>query len=156
MVIAFTSVKLPYGWLGNMSPYPVTHLGKTFRTSEALFQALRFDPADVDIIEDIRAAKSPMADKMIAKHNSERMTTKPRSSEDLAIMKMVLKLKVEQHPDLAQKLRETGHATLVENVSARPRSESNTFWGMYLNDNGEWEGNNALGKLWAEVRAEQT
>lgn len=40
-VIAFTKVKSPYGWLGNMSPYPVHYQGRTYRTTEALFR--RFD-----------------------------------------------------------------------------------------------------------------
>ena len=41
-VVTFTKVKLPNGWLGNMAPYPLEYEGVTYRTSEALFQALRF------------------------------------------------------------------------------------------------------------------
>ena len=37
-IIAFTKVALPFGWLGNMAPYPVTYGGKAWRTTEALFQ----------------------------------------------------------------------------------------------------------------------
>ena len=40
--IAFTRVKLPYGWLGNMAPYPVTWRGQSYRTTEAPYQAMRF------------------------------------------------------------------------------------------------------------------
>lgn len=53
-VIAFTKVNLPYGWLSNMSPHPLD-FGGTWRTSEALFQSLRF--SDNDIKELIRAEK---------------------------------------------------------------------------------------------------
>ena len=42
-IIAFRRVKDAYGWLGNMSPYPITYMGNAWRTSEALFQALRTD-----------------------------------------------------------------------------------------------------------------
>ena len=47
-VIAFTSVNLPFGWLGNMSPYPLQHEGHPFLTAEALFQSLRFDDLSRD------------------------------------------------------------------------------------------------------------
>jgi predicted NAD-dependent protein-ADP-ribosyltransferase YbiA (DUF1768 family) len=39
--IWFTKVNLPYGWLGNMAPYPVLHDGCSWLTTEALFQAMR-------------------------------------------------------------------------------------------------------------------
>jgi hypothetical protein len=41
--IAFTKVALSFGWLGNMAPYPIVYEAKLYRTTEALFQALRFD-----------------------------------------------------------------------------------------------------------------
>src|SRR5262249_49560871 len=63
-VIAFTKVDLPYGWLGNMAPFPVMHDGRGYRTTEALFQALRFDQEPIR--EAIRGEKSPMAAKMRA------------------------------------------------------------------------------------------
>jgi predicted NAD-dependent protein-ADP-ribosyltransferase YbiA (DUF1768 family) len=56
--IAFTKVTLPYDWLGNMAPYPITFAGKVWKTSEALFQALRFD--DASIQELLRSQTSPM------------------------------------------------------------------------------------------------
>lgn len=58
-IIAFTKVDLPYGWLGNMAPYPVAYEDLTYRTTEALFQALRFK--DRAIRQQIHAEKSPMA-----------------------------------------------------------------------------------------------
>ena len=45
--IAFTKVKLPYGWLGNMSPYPIKFGDDTYLTTEALFQALRFSDPEI-------------------------------------------------------------------------------------------------------------
>ncbi len=66
MPIAFTKVKLPYGWLGNMAPYPVKYDGKLWPTTEHLFQALRFDaPA---IWEKILAESNPFEANLIAKH----------------------------------------------------------------------------------------
>jgi predicted NAD-dependent protein-ADP-ribosyltransferase YbiA (DUF1768 family) len=65
-IISFSKVALSYGWLGNMSPYPIIYEGKEWRTVEALFQSLRF--TDENIIEAIRNEKSPMGAKMKAKY----------------------------------------------------------------------------------------
>ena len=156
-VIAFTSVRAPYGWLGNMSPYPLTveavgtrMLSGTWRTAEALFQATRFD--DLEIREEIRACSSPMQVKMIAKHNAARMVVKPRGPQDLAHMELILRLKIAQHPDLFQQLSKIpSDAFIVEDVTLRGVSASNVFWGAALL-NGEWVGENQLGSLWMTIR----
>lgn len=148
MSITFTKVRLDHGWLGNMAPFPVTHGGKSWRTTEALFQALRFD--DEAIAEEIRAEKSPMGAKMIAKREKAKMVVVPQSDHDLANMAMVLRLKVEQHPELKQKLLDTGDEIIVEDCSRRPHG-SGAFWGAALKD-GEWVGENMLGKLWMKLR----
>jgi predicted NAD-dependent protein-ADP-ribosyltransferase YbiA (DUF1768 family) len=46
-IITFTKVNLPFGWMGNMSPYPINYMDKTWRTTEALFQALRFNEEEI-------------------------------------------------------------------------------------------------------------
>lgn len=139
--IAFTRARLPFGWLGNLSPYPVEHDGLRWRTAEALFQALRFDcPA---IREEIRAAKSPMAAKFIAKKQKDQMVVVPRSAQDLANMEMVLKLKLSQHEELQQELLATGNRLIVEDSSSR-HGESARFSGAALVD-GRWIGQNVLG-----------
>ena len=43
LVISFQRNEDEYGWLGNMSHYKVRYKGKEWKTTEALFQALRFD-----------------------------------------------------------------------------------------------------------------
>ena len=150
MTIAFTKVKLPHGWLGNMAPFPVLHDGKCWRTTEALFQALRFD--DDAIKEKIRWNKSPMGCKMAAKREKARMVVVPQSEQDLANMEMVLRLKLDQHPDLKQKLLDTGEETIIEDCSRRPHG-SGKFWGAVLKD-GQWIGENMLGKMWMRLREE--
>jgi hypothetical protein len=147
-IISFTKVKLPYGWLGNMAPYPITYREQVYRTSEALFQALRFD--DEVKRELIRTATSPMTAKMLAKNLAMYMTVKPRSDEDLENMAFVLNLKIEQHPELVPALLDTGDAQIIEDCSARP-SESGLFWGAKRVGDG-WEGENHLGRLWMAMR----
>ena len=57
MSLWFKGVKEPNGWMGNMAPYPITYNGQVWRTSEALFQSMRFN--DPLIKEIIREGKSP-------------------------------------------------------------------------------------------------
>lgn len=147
--ISFTKVKLPYGWLGCMSPHPIMYESDLYRTGEALFQALRFE--DLGIRFAIRASKSPMTAKMIAKTNAAKRIIIPRSDMDLDNMRLVLGMKLDQNRELRQLLHETGNATLIEDCSARP-SASGLFWGA-VRDPGGWNGDNWLGRLWMELRA---
>lgn len=148
--IAFTRVKLPYGWLGNMAPYPImTEDGLRWPTSEALFQASRFAKNN-PIREHIRLNRSPMTAKMIAKAAADQRVVTPCSVEDIALMRWVLKLKVEQHPELVPQIDDLKGALIVEDVTARPHG-SGLFWGAAREADGSWRGENTLGKLWMEI-----
>lgn len=93
-----------------------------------------------------------MGAKMKAKKNKDKMVVVPMSEADLDHMRLVLNLKVEQHPELRHLLIQTGDALIVEDCTRRQRG-SGLFWGAALID-GEWVGNNWLGRLWMELRAE--
>ena len=154
--ITSTKVNLTYGWLGNMSPYPVTYEGKVWRTTEALFQALRFN--DEEIREIIRNEKSPMGAKLKAKGiikrvDPSKISTNPLSEQDLENMRLCIRLKIEQYPGLLKALLETGNSKIYEDVSARGKRGSNLFWGA-LKENGVWVGENHLGKIWEDLRDE--
>lgn len=147
-MILIRKVSEQYGWLGNMSPYPIDYRGTRYRTTEALFQALRFD--DVEIVESIRSQKSPMAAKMIAKKYRGHMIVEPMTEIDLDNMKLVLRLKIEQHPKLQAALIATRDEEIVEDCTKRPRGSS-LFWGAALKGD-KWVGENWLGWLWMEIR----
>jgi N-glycosidase YbiA len=149
-VILIRKVAEPFGWLGNMSPFPVIWSEKLYRTTEALFQAMRFE--EQNVIEAIRMAKSPMTAKMVAKRDRNVMVVEPRSSRDVENMRTVLRLKLEQHPHLKQELIATGDQSILEDCSKRPHG-SGLFWGSALQD-GQWVGQNMLGRLWMECRDE--
>lgn len=150
VVISFTKVDLPYGWLGNMSPYKVNYNGKEWLTVEALIQVLRYD--DESIREIIRSQKSPMGAKMKAKSFKESMLVIPTSEKDVENMKMCVKLKVEQNNEFKAKILRTGEFEIIEDVSNRP-GERHLFWGA-KKVNGEWEGQNMMGKIWMKIREE--
>ena len=149
--IAFTKSRLPFGWMGNMSPYPVMHNGKIWRTTEAVFQSMRF--SEPSIIESIRREVNPMQAKRIAKEFSKEMTVEQLSEEDLLNMRFCIRLKIEYHPELIMQLISTGDAFIVEDCTSRGGGESNLFWGAVLSESGEWEGKNALGREWERLRA---
>lgn len=150
-LICFTKVDLPHGWLGNMAPYPVEFDGLRWRTTEALFQALRFD--DLAIREEIRNQPSPMSAKMVAKRHlqSDAVRVQPRSPEDLENMRLCLRLKLDCHSELQSLLIATENAVILEDASKR-RGESARFWGCQLGEDGIWRGVNQLGLLWMELR----
>jgi ribA/ribD-fused uncharacterized protein len=152
MPITFTKSKLPFGWMGNMAGgFLIQWNGKEWRTAEALFQALRF--TDSEIQEEIRRERSPMAAKFVAKKHADKMIIQPTSPADLANMEVVVRAKLEQHPDLKKELLATGSETIIEDVTARGLSGRNGFWGAALKD-GQWVGENNLGKIWMKLRDE--
>jgi predicted NAD-dependent protein-ADP-ribosyltransferase YbiA (DUF1768 family) len=151
--ITFTKVKLEWGWLGNMSPHPIEYDGKTWRTSEALFQSLRFKDEEPKGI--IRLEKSPMGCKMKSKSLAkiyDRLVV-PMSLKDIENMKMCVRLKLEQNPELIELLLQTGDKTIIEDATSRGRKESNLFWGAIRTEDG-WEGENMMGKIWEDIRNE--
>lgn len=85
------------------------------------------------------------------------MVIKPQSSEDLALMEFVLRLKLEAHPNLAEELKATGKALIIDDCSKRHHG-SGLFWGAekVTNEDGTvwWRGSNNLGHLWMRLRGE--
>jgi len=152
--ITITKVKEPSGWLSCMSAYPVLYQGTQYKTCEALFQALRFEDYP-SIQKEIQDCPSPMGAKMIARKNRELLKRGKMWDEapsDIPLMKKCLKLKLEQHPELKDKLIETGDAEIIEDCTTHDR-ESSRFWGAVKKD-GKWIGENNFGKIWMEIRKE--
>jgi ribA/ribD-fused uncharacterized protein len=152
--ITITKVKEESGWLSCMSDYPVIHQETPYKTCESLFQTLRFERYP-DIQKAIQECPSPMGAKMIARKNREKLNRGKMWDEapgDIPLMKKCLMLKLEQHPELKDKLIATGNATIIEDCTTHDR-ESARFWGA-VNENGKWVGENVFGKLWMEIREE--
>lgn len=134
-----------------MAPFPIKYKDKEWRTTEALFQALRFDSELIQ--EQIRAEKSPMGAKLKAKGIISEMVVKQLSTEDVDNMRLCVRLKLEQHEYLKKELLETGELPIYEDVTKRGDKGSNLFWGAMLVGD-EWVGKNILGKIWMEFREE--
>ena len=142
-----------WGYLGNMAPCPIDVSGTRWPTSEHLFQALRL-PKDSAVRELIRAEKSPMGAKMLAKKHAAERVVEPMSHVDVAQMYAVLLLKLQQHPHILQLLWATEDLPIVEDCSKRP-STSGLFWGA-VPIGAHWKGSNMLGQLWMALRREHS
>lgn len=148
MTIAFTKVVGKFGWLGNMSPHPVKMAGVKWRTAEHAFQALRL-PVGHPFRNYLNTIKSPLFMKHELRKHRKDFLYEECSYEDVEIMRWVTEEKLIQNK-LRSKLRLTEGQLIVEDVSLRNRG-NNLFWGAAFID-GEWVGENQLGKLWMEHR----
>ena len=105
--------------------------------------------------EEILNCPSPMGAKMIARRDRallNRTGIWDYDDSDRELMKQCLRLKLEQHPDLQQKLIETCDAVIIEDCTTHDR-EAARIWGAVRVD-GNWVGQNILGQLWMELRSE--
>lgn len=133
--------------LSNFSAFEVVWAGFTFKTSEHLYHWLRFATSDEPEAEQIAAVvfNAPSAHEAF-KTAQEHKPLQRHDWDDGKVytMKRVLRAKAEQHEYVRRKLLATGDRELVEN------SWRDDFWGWGPNRDGQ----NMLGKLWMEVRAE--
>jgi ribA/ribD-fused uncharacterized protein len=149
--IWFSKVAEEYGWMGNMAPYPIQYEGKIWRTSEALFQSMRYE--DDSIKEIIRLEKSPMAAKMKAKKYRDKMLVVPMSDEDVENMRICVRAKFEQKIKLKSALIATGDSPIYENIGNR-NGERHKFWGAKKLSENEGDGFNMMGQILMDLRVE--
>jgi len=164
-IILIRGIHATYGWMGNMSRHPIKYDGLQgrlieYRTSEHLFQTLRF-PNYPKIQDAINANNHPwFGAKNTARNNKDRLEDVPprlkwdEHENDKDRMSLCLKLKMEQYPELKKELLGTGKRRIIEDCTSRDR-ESARFWGaVYDGPTGKWIGENVLGVMWMELRAD--
>lgn len=129
----------PDRFLSNFHLTEITWEGRTYPSSEHLYQAMKAGTEEEK--EWVRTAPTPKEAKFRGR--------KIRAAEDWAgrridAMRSALHAKFDQHPDLAAKLDSTGNTSLVEG-----NAWGDTFWGADETGRGE----NHLGRLLMELRA---
>lgn len=130
--------------LSNFSAFSVRWRGIRFDTAEAAYHYEKFcGMGRVEIALQIEAACSAHEALQIAHHYKE---DRRSDWDELKVdaMREILRAKAEQHEYVRRKLLETGDRELIEN------SWRDDFWGWGPNRDGQ----NMLGKLWAEIREE--
>lgn len=134
--------------LSNFSSFEVEWSGFDFKTAEHLYHWLRFSLSEslhgnVVTARDVKNAKSAHDAFKIAQANKEYQWSRWDEAK-AGFMRRILRCKADQHEYVRRKLLATGDRELIEN------SWRDDFWGWGPNRDGQ----NMLGKLWMEVRAE--
>jgi len=135
--------------MSNMSHHHVNIDGVSWHTAEHAFQALRL-PIGHPTRDTLNNIKSPMDAKMIINRYRSDFKIIPCSDDDLDLMRLVISSKISTN-EMYHQLRDTGDKIIVEDVTKRQRGNG-LFWGM-ANRNGNWVGENWLGKIWMEQRS---
>ncbi len=145
---AFRKTAERFGGLSNMAArYPLTIGLHTWRTSEVVYQALRW-PHMADVQQMLLEQHSPMAAKMKSKkylhcQRSDWLDIR------ITVMRWVIRVKYLQHPQgIGCLLSETGALPIVE------ESHKDRFWGAVDDGTGLLIGDNRLGRLLMELKAE--
>lgn len=139
--IRFLHSDQAYGWLSNFSAHAIYAEGVVWPTVEHFYQAQKFESPQQR--EAIRVCRSPTLAKDAAREaRSPRDPAWPDIKD--GVMARGVRAKFEQHPDLADKLRDTGLRPIIED------SPHDAYWG----DGGDGQGLNALGRLLMRVRQE--
>lgn len=168
MHIYFYDANKEFGVFSNFYPAPIKYKGKTYQTSEHLYQAFKFmysgaSKKSLEYAEIIRTSSTPnkakiLASQKIAGGYAWRTALNPiikkyqdvpiyPNWEDVKIKRMqkVLKLKFLQNPQCLEILMSTCSAKLSEHTTR------DLFWG----DGGDRQnGRDMLGKLLMKLRKE--
>lgn len=132
----------PYGCFSNYSLHPVRIEGVLWPTTEHYFQAMKF-PDDPERQQRILDTPHPGEAKRIAWEPGVRPARGWDTQRD-EVMRDAVRAKFTQHADIRQILLDTGEQTLVEHT------KNDSYWG----DGGDGSGQNRLGQILMEIRAE--
>jgi len=126
-----------YRFLSNFYPSPIRVDGIVYPTVEHAFQAAK--TPDAGMKQKIADTSSPARAKQLGRKVKLR---KDWEAVKVEIMKELVLLKFREHPDLAERLLETGDTKLVEG-----NTWNDCFWGV-----SGGRGKNHLGKVLMKVR----
>jgi predicted NAD-dependent protein-ADP-ribosyltransferase YbiA (DUF1768 family) len=139
--------------MGNMPHFEVSYQGKKFKSSEHLFQWLRYR-GHSRIQKRIREHKNSLYMKKTVHTPSEYLIRPLNQKRDKRRMMICLRAKVKAYPWMAKRLLLTGNAVIIENVSKRPRGSGMVWGAAWDPERGAWLGHNWLGRAWMKLRTE--
>lgn len=128
--------------LSNFSSFAVRLDGVTYPTCEHAYHVKKFPGYAPAALKILNAPSAHEAFQLAQQFKDRRREDWDAIKVD--VMRRILRAKVEQHEYVHRKLLATGDRELVEN------SWRDDFWGWGPNKDGQ----NMLGKLWMEIRAE--
>ena len=143
--VAIRKVKEPWGIFGNFAPTPIIINHVTFKTSELLFQLMKFKEA-----EPILAVYNAKTPKMIAKHWEKTHRREDWGRMIVDAMKFCITQKYEQSEDFRKELERSKGKYIVEDQTSFPKKTPDT-WGV-KQQGSDFVGPNLLGRLLMELR----
>lgn len=143
--VAIRKVKEPWGIFGNFAPTPIIIHHVTFKSSEQLFQLMKFK--DAEPVLAVYQANNP---KMTAKHWEKTHRREDWGQMIVDAMKFCLDLKYEQSEAFRQELERSKGKYIVEDQTSFPKKTPDT-WGVKQQDDN-FVGPNLLGRLLMELR----
>lgn len=130
------------------SPYTAHAIeidGVIYPTVEHAYQCQRY--TDRKIIEEIRNANSPVkAWEASSKYKHLQIPEFKNEAHKLKIMKYLMRLKAEQHPDVKKALIDSEDIQIVKRIVTYPPGDG--FWD--IGEDGK--GLNHIGRIWMELR----
>lgn len=127
-----------YNCLSNFAAYQVQYDGEVWMTAEHAYQAQKFN--DSELKDRIKNCSSAYAAKLFASEHEDEVHD-DWLEVNASIMQEILQAKLDQHPDIKNKLGASRDMTIIEDSDDK-------FWGRGPENNGE----NMLGKIWMELR----
>jgi len=143
--VAIRKVKEPWGILGNFASTPIIINNVSFKTSEQLFQLMKFK--DAEPVLAVYHANNP---KMTAKHWEKSHRREDWGQMIVDAMKYCLVQKYEQNEAFRQELERSKGKYIVEDQTSFPKKTPDT-WGVKLQGDN-FVGPNLLGRLLMELR----
>jgi len=130
------------------SPYTAHAIemdGVVYPTVEHAYQCQRY--TDPKIIEEIRNTHSPIkAWEVSGTYKHLQIPEFLNEEHKLKVMKMLMKLKVEQHEEVRKALVDSGSLEIVKHIVTYPPGDG--FW----DDGKDGNGLNHIGNIWMEIR----
>ncbi len=125
------------------APFQIEWRGKQYPTAEHAFQAAHFFKTNPELAEQVRLTRSPREADDLANDNKQYDDPNWRAKR-IVIMEEIVRAKYDQHPLVQETLRKSGDRPIVET------NPNDAFWGWGPDRKGE----NMLGKIWMQLRAE--
>ena len=131
-----------YDVLSNFSANAIEIDGVIYPTSEHAYQAAKCtDPLGK---REIAVARSPLQAKEMSNQNYKTVQDPNWNAKKLVVMELILRAKLDQHPEVRSALLKSGDEEIAEDSSV------DSFWGKGKDGSGE----NQLGRLWMKIRSE--
>ena len=143
--VAIRKVKEPWGIFGNFAPTPIIIHHVTFKSSEQLFQLMKFK--DAEPVLAVYQANNP---KMTAKHWEKTHRREDWGQMIVDVMKFCLAQKYEQNEAFRQELERSKGKYIVEDQTSFPKKTPDSWGVKQQGDN--FVGPNLLGRLLMELR----